>query len=81
MGWGDDFSANCYKYVLFSDAFEYYYGDHREEGHDLIKTYCEMKTHLRVKVEHPKPDPDKNESNIPPPMPKVAIPSVFLGGM
>jgi len=86
--WPTSETHNYFKYLdevsygeKLMDAFEYYYGDHREEGHDLIKTYCEMKTHLRVKVEHPKPDPDKNESNIPPPMPKVAIPSVFLGGM
>ena len=33
--------------LFFSDAYEYYYGDHRSEGQELLREYCQMKTHLR----------------------------------
>jgi len=60
------------------DAFEYFYGEHRTEGHDLIRQYAEMNTHLRVKIGHPKADLDQ-EVNLPPSS-RVSIPSVFLTG-
>ena len=64
--------------MYLADAYEYYYGEHREEGQELIREYCEIKTHLRVKIEHPKPDPDVEAQQTP--LPKVSIPSVFLSG-
>ena len=47
-------------------------------GHDLIRQYAEMSTHLRVKIGHPKADLD-HEVNLPPSS-RVSIPSVFLSG-
>ena len=64
--------------IYLVDAYEYYYGEHREEGQELIREYCEIKTHLRVKIEHPKPDPDVEAQQTP--LAKVSIPSVFLSG-
>ena len=61
-----------------ADSYEYYYGEHREEGQDLIREYCEMKTHLRVRIEHPKPDPELESQQQP--LSRVSIPSVFLSG-
>jgi len=60
------------------DAYEYYYGEHRAEGQQLIREYCQMKTHLRVRIEHPKPDPDLEAQQHS--LPRVSIPSVFLSG-
>ena len=69
----------CHTQLIYLvDAYEYYYGEHREEGQELIREYCEIKTHLRVKIEHPKPDPDVEAQQTP--LPKVSIPSVFLSG-
>jgi len=62
------------------DAYEYYYGDHREEGHELINQYCEIKTHLKVKIEHPKQDDDKDLTTQQKHLSKLSIPSVFLTG-
>jgi len=62
------------------DAYEYYYGDHREEGHELINQYCEIKTHLKVKIEHPKQDDDKDVTTQQKHLSKLSIPSVFLTG-
>jgi len=61
------------------DAYEYYYGDHRCEGEELLREYCKMKTHLKVKIvkQHKterKIDSDSQST------PKVSIPSVFLAG-
>ena len=64
--------------IYLADAYEYYYGEHREEGQELIREYCEIKTHLRVKIEHPKPDPDVEAQQTS--LSKVSIPSVFLSG-
>ena len=64
--------------IYLADAYEYYYGEHREEGQDLVREYCEIKTHLRVKIEHPKPDPEVEAQQTP--LAKVSIPSVFLSG-
>jgi len=61
------------------DAYEYYYGDHREEGHELINQYCDMKTHLKVKIEHPKQD-DQEQTQQQKHLSKLSIPSVFLTG-
>jgi len=61
----------------FADAFEYYYGDHRDEGRELINQYCDMKTHLKVKVEHPKHEDQEQPQQQ---LPKISIPSVFLTG-
>lgn len=47
-------------------------------GHDLIRQYAEMNTHLKVKIGHPKADLD-HEVNLPPSS-RVSIPSVFLSG-
>ena len=63
--------------AIFSDAHEYYYGDHREEGHELINQYCDMKTHIKVKIEHPKQD-DQEQTQQQKHLPKLSIPSVFL---
>ena len=63
----------------FSDAYEYYYGDHRDEGRELINQYCDMKTHLRVKIEHPKQD-DPEQTPQQKQQSKLSIPSVFLTG-
>ena len=63
---------------VLADAFEYYYGDHRAEGQDLIREYCQMKTHLRVRIEHPKPDPELEAHQQT--LSRVSIPSVFLSG-
>ena len=59
-------------------AFEYFYGDHRAEGHDLIRQYCDMKTHLKVKVDHPKADPEKDANIQQTQASRLSIPSVFL---
>ena len=32
------------------DAYEYYYGDHRCEGEELLREYCKMKTHLKSRL-------------------------------
>ena len=66
------------QYLLIADAYEYYYGEHRAEGQQLIREYCQMKTHLRVRIEHPKPDPDLEAQQHS--LPRVSIPSVFLSG-
>ena len=65
--------------TMFSDAYEYYYGDHREEGHDLIREYCGSKTHFRVKIDVPHREHEHEVSL--PPQSRLSIPSVFLGGM
>jgi len=61
------------------DAYEYYYGDHREEGHDLIREYCGSKTHFRVKIDVPHRE-HEHEISLPP-QSRLSIPSVFLSGM
>ena len=32
----------------FSDAYEYFYADHRGEGVEYVSEYCEEKTHLKM---------------------------------
>jgi len=60
------------------DAYEFYYGDHREEGQELVNEYCEMKIHLKVKIEHPKQEEEvvQQQKNLT----KLSIPTVFLTG-
>jgi len=60
------------------DAYEYYYGDHRDEGQELINQYTDMKHHLKVRFE----PPHKPEEQEQPPqqLSKISIPSVFLTG-
>ena len=66
-------------HIMFLDAYEYYYGDHREEGHDLIREYCGSKTHFRVKIDVPHRE-HEHEISLPP-QSRLSIPSVFLSGM
>ena len=76
------FAKNAYFiwiHIMFLDAYEYYYGDHREEGHDLIREYCGSKTHFRVKIDVPHRE-HEHEISLPP-QSRLSIPSVFLSGM
>lgn len=84
---------HCSTIRVAADAYEYYYGDHREEGQELLNTYCSVKAHQRVKVSTIRTEfaaylgvvqveaPRQQEAtDLPPQLPKVSIPSVFLAG-
>ena len=37
-----------YHFTQFSDAYEYYYADHRGEGVEYVSEYCDEKVHLKI---------------------------------
>ena len=37
-----------YHFTQFSDAYEYYYADHRGEGVEYVGEYCDEKIHLKI---------------------------------